>query len=233
MKITRFLGACWIACTLVGAAFAQNAGDPAKQEDILAEARRKMHAMIDTKDFEEEMPFARFIEKLNDLLKTEAKIAIRLDREAFGKESDKMLAELVSLPPVPRKMLAGVAIRLAVRHVYAGSLEIEFTARPGEYIITTRIARFYKLARCAALPLVLGFMRCSPKEPSDPKIGSRSINKPIPRSRANGSFGKFARAPSCVIPFGWRTAPSSSYTRRPAVIRTLQIFWKVCVAWWT
>jgi hypothetical protein len=109
-----------------------------KMEDLIGEARGRMSGVFETKDFQEKIPFSKFLQLLEKEIAKEKPFAIHFDREAFGKDADKMLNTEVNLPPVPARMVFNTALRLALAQTYVEGQEIEFTARPGTLIITTR-----------------------------------------------------------------------------------------------
>ncbi|MBI3824094.1 MAG: hypothetical protein HY289_15610 [Planctomycetes bacterium] len=131
----RTSGLSLIACFLF-------AGPAAAQTDDAAKARqdafRRMQATISTADYQEHLPFAKFLESLSKQLSQEKKFTVRLDRDAFGKDADKILNEKVVLPPVPARMVANTALRLTLSQTLSYKFQIEFTAGPDELVITTR-----------------------------------------------------------------------------------------------
>jgi hypothetical protein len=105
---------------------------------------QRMNEVVDTKAYQEKLPFAKLLESLSKQLSREKKFTVKLDREAFGKDADKILNELVELPPVPTKMVANTALRLALSQTpHHHDYEIEFSAGPDELVITTRDRSLY------------------------------------------------------------------------------------------
>jgi hypothetical protein len=139
------LGLCILFGSLTAGALAQNNGDAAKKlEELKVDSYRRMTQPVSTKDYQEKLPFAMFLQSLSKQLSDDKKFTVRLDREAFGKDADRMLNEMVLLPPVPVKMVANTALRIALsqtprHHDY----EIEFGGGPDELIITTRDRSLY------------------------------------------------------------------------------------------
>lgn len=131
-------------CTFVTWADAQNTSpqEDAKQKAISI-AKGRMGEMISTKDFQEKMPFGTFLEKLNQQLSKEPKVAVRFDRDAFSKGADKILKEEISLPPVPSRMSASLALRLALAQSAGDKYEIEFLPVAEEIVVTTRDRSLY------------------------------------------------------------------------------------------
>lgn len=127
-----------------GQAFTQNESEDQKRK-ALAEASRRTDEVIATKDYQEKIPFAKFLALFSKQLSSKSKFVVRLDREAFGKDADRFLNEEIVLPPVPARMSAHLALRLAVAQVDGGKYQIEFSAFPGELVITTRDRSFFTL----------------------------------------------------------------------------------------
>jgi hypothetical protein len=120
-----------------------------KQENIdadqkLAQIQKLLETQIETKDFQEERMFAKFLAHLETKLPKEAKLSLRIDDKAFGKELPRVAGAMVRLPPFPRKMALATALRLALSKVPA-EIEIEYTIEPTGVIITSpkRSARWH------------------------------------------------------------------------------------------
>ncbi len=111
---------------------------PKKIEHLIAEAHQRMGQRVETKNFHEKMLFAKFLRLLEKELSKDTKFSIHFEREAFGKDVDRILSEEIALPEFPARMNAFIALRLALAQTHAGKHLIEFTARPGTLVITTR-----------------------------------------------------------------------------------------------
>jgi hypothetical protein len=69
-------------------------------------------------------------------LSKEKKITLRLDEKAFGKELKSILASEVQLPPVPQRMNAGTAFRLALSQTPIATVT-DYMIHPGGIVITS------------------------------------------------------------------------------------------------
>jgi hypothetical protein len=144
MRFTMLLAAfLWVGAT----ADAQSPKQaPKKMEELIGAANRRMSGVFPTKEFQEKIPFSKFLQMLEKEIAKETPFSIHLDREAFGKDADKMLTAEVNLPPVPARMVFNTALRLALAQAYVKGQEIEFTARPNTLVITTRDRSLYTVA---------------------------------------------------------------------------------------
>ncbi len=106
-------------------------------EDIHADVFARLNTVIDTRQLQKEQPLADFLKQLAQLLPKDAKLAVRFDAEPFGNDAAKILAAKVQLPAVPARMTASLALRLALAQTAAADRQVEFSARPGEILITT------------------------------------------------------------------------------------------------
>jgi hypothetical protein len=70
--------------------------------------------LLDGKDFQKELPLAQFLAALEAKLPQAAKLTLRLDEEAFGKEGAKVAATAVRLPPALRKTSLRAALDIAL-----------------------------------------------------------------------------------------------------------------------
>src|SRR5260370_919800 len=109
----------------------KNAEAAKKGQELKVDSYRRMTQAVSTKGYQEKLPFAKFLQSFSKQLSDDTEFTVRLDREAFGKDADKMLNEMVLLLPVPVKMVAKTALRIAFsqtprHHDY----EIEVGARP-------------------------------------------------------------------------------------------------------
>jgi hypothetical protein len=136
MRLTILLAALFMLGGTAGAQPPKQA--PKKTEELIGEASRRMNGILETKDFQEKMPFSKFLQLLEKEIAKEKPFSIHFDREAFGKDADKMLNAEVNLPPVPARMVRWTALPLALAQTHIDGQEIEFTARPGTLVITTR-----------------------------------------------------------------------------------------------
>jgi hypothetical protein len=90
--------------------------------------------VIETKDFQDEMPLAKFLQALEKRLPKKEKISLRIDAEAFGDKFAEVAATPVRLPAHPRKMNLGIALRLARAKIVTDS---DYRLGPSEFVITT------------------------------------------------------------------------------------------------
>jgi len=133
------LGGFTLLCASVAtSASAQPRDLPKTTEQLIVEARGRLNGLVETKGFEDKIPFAKFLQKLQGEISKDKPLAIEFDRAAFGKDADKMLKTEVSLPMHPSRMNCSVALRLALSQVPFEKHLIEFSARPGTLVITTR-----------------------------------------------------------------------------------------------
>jgi hypothetical protein len=136
-----FLAPVFIAI-FASAAIAQDADDTAKLAQARQASLRRMVQDISTKEFQEKVPFSAFLDGLSKRLSEKTKFTVRLDRAAFAKNADKILAGEIELPPVPARMTAKTALRVALSQTVAWG-EIELVPGKDEFIITTRDRSLY------------------------------------------------------------------------------------------
>jgi hypothetical protein len=134
-------------CSLLAfcaSASAQPANSTTKEVDQAT--LRQLHGHIPTKPFHEKMAFAKFLALLGSEASREKPLSIRLDREAFGRDADGILNKEVSLPEFPHRMSLHMALRLALsRGGVSDDYEIEYIARAGTILITTRDRSMYSV----------------------------------------------------------------------------------------
>ncbi|MCI0684084.1 MAG: hypothetical protein L0Y71_18400 [Gemmataceae bacterium] len=68
--------------------------------------------VIENKHFDETMPLSKFLAALESQI-GKTKIALRIDKEAFGERYEEVAATPVSLPPYPKQMHFSMALRIA------------------------------------------------------------------------------------------------------------------------
>src|ERR1051325_1796255 len=94
---------------------------------------------ISIKDFQEAKRFIEFARKLPELVAEKGKrFAIEIDDDAFKADNQKpadIRDEEITLPPVPEKMIANTALRLALAQVGRG--QATYMVRKGEILITS------------------------------------------------------------------------------------------------
>src|SRR5262249_50891741 len=88
---------------------------------------------IETKDFQGEMPLAKFLRALEKQLPKEEKISLRIDDEAFGDDFCEIAATPVRLPVHPEGMNLGTALRLAIAKI---KKKTDYRLGPAELVIT-------------------------------------------------------------------------------------------------
>ena len=89
---------------------------------------------VETKDLQTEMPLAKFLQALEKLLPRKEKTKLRIDAEAFGDKAGEVAATPIRLPPFPKRMQLGTALRLAMSKIMINS---DYRLGPSEFVITT------------------------------------------------------------------------------------------------
>jgi hypothetical protein len=102
--------------------------------NAIARIEKALETVIDTKDFQDEMPLAKFLAALEARLPQDVKVAIRVDGKAFAKDLPLVLDSQVRLPPVPKRMTAGTALRLGLSQVVTS--EADYDVGPAGIEIT-------------------------------------------------------------------------------------------------
>jgi hypothetical protein len=126
--MTRSLPAiCILALLPPFVAAAQPATESARTREFLSEP-------VETGGLRDEMPLAKFLAALEQRLPKDKRVALRIDREAFGKKADDVAASPVALPPVPTRMSVLTALRLALSQV---KTPVDYRLGPNEFVITT------------------------------------------------------------------------------------------------
>jgi hypothetical protein len=91
-------------------------GSPALTQELagIRATHELLAEVIETRDLQEEMPFAKFLDELARRVVKTGKITFRIDQEAFGGSFGAVKHATVQLPAVPRRMSLGTALRIAV-----------------------------------------------------------------------------------------------------------------------
>ncbi len=91
-------------------------GSAALQKELAGIGAMHHHLgeVIETKDLDEDMPFAKFLDELTRRTAKKAKITFRIDRDAFGSSYAAVTQAPVRLPAIPKQMSVGTALRIAV-----------------------------------------------------------------------------------------------------------------------
>src|SRR5262245_47462453 len=140
-------GLAVLCCSLAQAAPAQPpATADKKPEQKIATIRRLLgEVMIDTRAFQTEMPLSRFLQSLHvaqvvqmvqGRLAPGKGVAVRIDEEAFGKRAADVSQTPVKLPPFPKRMTLGTALRIALSKV-GDRTEVDYRIWPTHVAITT------------------------------------------------------------------------------------------------
>jgi hypothetical protein len=108
----------------------------------IAEIRKAWsNARFETKGYEDKKPFGQFVKEFEKAISKYGKeIQIVIERDAFRADNDdpKLLDirdEEIGMPPVPTKLVANTALRLALAQVGRGSATYWF--RRGQIVITS------------------------------------------------------------------------------------------------
>jgi hypothetical protein len=121
MATLRLIVCVAILGLAVDRARAQVGSDALKKElDAIRANQNVLNEVIATKEFQEEMPFSKFLDAWQKLVATTQKSAIRIDGKAFGDKRPELLKAPVRLPAVPSKMTLGTALRLVLTQVGDG-----------------------------------------------------------------------------------------------------------------
>jgi hypothetical protein len=103
------------------------------------EIHKALGTVFETKEFQEKKEFGEFLKKFQKAISKKGKeLQIVVDREAFMIDNRTFLhieEEEITLPPVPTKLVANTAFRLALSQVGRG--EANFWLRSGQIVITS------------------------------------------------------------------------------------------------
>ena len=89
---------------------------------------------VETRDFQAEMPLARFLQVLEKQLPKEPKIKLRIDAEAFGDDFCEVANTKIRFPEHPKRMQLGTALRLAKSKILP---ETDYRLGESEFVLTT------------------------------------------------------------------------------------------------
>jgi hypothetical protein len=114
---------------------AQIAAEPDKKQ---AEAFQKIQILLDerlveTKQFQKEMPLAKFLEAVEKQLPKGKKMALRIDKEAFGDKLAEVAATPMKLPANPKKTSLRRVLELAIAAI---KTKTDYRIAAGEVAIT-------------------------------------------------------------------------------------------------
>ena len=123
----RFLLCAALAGFVVNSARGQAGSDALKKElEALYHIEKVLDQRIETKDLQEEMPFSKLLNRLEQQACKNGVGSVRLDTKALGDKVDQFLNSPVKLPPVPKVMRFGTALRIALSQIGDGlTYEIE------------------------------------------------------------------------------------------------------------
>jgi hypothetical protein len=140
----------WISATVISLALADPAPDsppagvlqaiPAKQEQAIQKTRQLLAEKISIEPTD--MPLGKLLAALEKQLPEGKKLSLRIDTQAFGKESAKVAEAPIRLPKM-QKVSLGTVVRLAVAQV---KIPTDYRFGDGEYVITTPARAMYTAA---------------------------------------------------------------------------------------
>jgi hypothetical protein len=115
---------------------AQEAAEAAKTpKSRIDEIHRLLDkTLVQTDSFQEMMPLGRFLHALRKFLPQNEKLALQVDKAAFGQRYPNLDQTLVKLPPFPKKMSLRTVLRLTLSKLDA---EAELGFWPDHIAITT------------------------------------------------------------------------------------------------
>jgi hypothetical protein len=113
--------------------------DPKRMEAI-QRVHLLLNRVVETAGLQNEQPLRAFLEAVEKSLPKDSHIALRIDRDAFGKQAADVEATPVSLPPVPRKMNLGTVLRLAMAQCKD---HVDYRIGEAEFVITTPKGALY------------------------------------------------------------------------------------------
>jgi len=130
MLMAATLGLAWSAPL-----WGQEPLQPAKELEAIERIHRLLDEdLIETKDLPKEMPLAKLLDLLAKKLPKEKKIALRIDKDAFGDRAAEVSATTVALAPLPKKTRLRRILELALAKTKVKS---DYGIGSGEVAITT------------------------------------------------------------------------------------------------
>lgn len=140
-KLTAFLAL--VAVGTVGASSGRPQATPEndlKRVEAIQRVHLLLNQVVETAGFQKEQPLQAFLESVEKSLPKDARLALRIDRDAFGKQTADVEATPVSLPTVPRKMNLGTVLRLAMAQC---KVPVDYRIGTAEFVITTPARALY------------------------------------------------------------------------------------------
>jgi hypothetical protein len=118
--------ACVVVIVLAACRGEGQTGSPALQKELdgIRATQKLLDEVIATEGLQAAMPFAKFLDELARRVAKVGQLTVRIDQDALGKSFAAVTQSPVHLPPVPRQMSVGTALRLAV-----GQLKVESSYR--------------------------------------------------------------------------------------------------------
>jgi hypothetical protein len=127
--------------------------DPKTVETIQA----RLEQEIDTRPYQKEMPLSKFLEALESQLPKKSKVALRIDRDAFGSKFSEVIATPVVLPPLPKKRSLRSALDIGIAKI---KTRADYRIGSGEVSITTPeralYTHLYDIRQLVAKPIFFG-----------------------------------------------------------------------------
>src|SRR5260370_34756633 len=105
-----------------------------KQDEAIQRVQRLLDQQIETVGLHEEQPLRSFLEAVEKRLPKDARVALRIDSEAFGDQAPDVRATPIALPAVPKKMSLRTALRLALAQCKVPS---DYRIGAAEVVVTT------------------------------------------------------------------------------------------------
>jgi hypothetical protein len=107
------------------------------EQSAIAEIEKRLQQRIETNHFPEDIPFAKLLAKLEELMPKDQHVALRIDEQAFGKNLAEIAATPIRIPQFPRKMSLALLLRIAQSKLTLDDVEVDYRIFPTHYAITT------------------------------------------------------------------------------------------------
>ncbi len=110
--------------------------EPAKKQDEALQTIQRLldEQLVETKHFQKELPLGQFLAALEKQLPKEKKLSLRIDKDAFGKQSAEVAATPMRLPASPAKTSLRTVLGLAVAKI---KTKADYRIGPREVVLTT------------------------------------------------------------------------------------------------
>jgi hypothetical protein len=134
MTNLRLIACVAVLILAVGSSEGQTGSDTLKQElEGIRATARLLEQPVQTVGLQDKMALADFLEILERRVAATGKIMLRIDGDAFGDKRKEIARTPVSLPPVPKRMSLGTALRLALSQL---PVSCEYRIGPSGVTIT-------------------------------------------------------------------------------------------------